>query len=127
MLLQYHGDGWGGVEGRVPLAAAFGVGDERLLELIGETEAGHHQPARLVAEDAVHGMKANRPKHDLSVNLLQPVGELAGFSPTGFHEQVENLEQRGEAFGFGVVGTVENLAVVGESALNEFHNLGDGE
>jgi hypothetical protein len=36
------------------LAAALGVGDERLLELIGEAEVIHHQPAGLVAEDAVH-------------------------------------------------------------------------
>jgi hypothetical protein len=36
VFLQHHGDGLGGVEGRVPLAAALGVGDERLLELIGE-------------------------------------------------------------------------------------------
>ena len=38
----------------VPLAAALGVGDERFLELIGETEVIHHKPAGLVAEDAVH-------------------------------------------------------------------------
>jgi hypothetical protein len=54
VFLQHHGDGLGGVEGRVPLAAAFGVGDERLLELIGGAEVIHHQPAGLVAEDAVH-------------------------------------------------------------------------
>ena len=38
VFLQHHGDGLRGVEGRVPLAAALGVGDERLLELIGESE-----------------------------------------------------------------------------------------
>ena len=54
VLLQHHGDGLGGVEGRVPLAAALGVGDERFLELIGEAEVIHHQPTGLVAEDAVH-------------------------------------------------------------------------
>ena len=70
---------------------------------------------------------AKGPKLGLSVNLLQPVRELPGFGTTGFHEQVENLEQLRQAIGFGVVGAVENLAVVGESALNEFHNLGDGE
>ena len=36
--MPYHADGLRGVEGRVPLAAALGVGDERLLELIGEVE-----------------------------------------------------------------------------------------
>jgi hypothetical protein len=36
VFLQHHGDGLRGVEGRVPLAAALGVADERLLELIGE-------------------------------------------------------------------------------------------
>ena len=40
--------------GRIALAAALGVGGERLLELIGEAEVIHHQPAGLVAEDAVH-------------------------------------------------------------------------
>ncbi len=50
VFLQHHGDGLGGVEGRVSLAAAFGVGDQRLLELIGEAEVIHHQTARLVAE-----------------------------------------------------------------------------
>ena len=54
VLLQHHGDGLGGVKGRVPLAAALGVGDERFLELIGEAEVIHHQATRLVAEDAVH-------------------------------------------------------------------------
>ena len=39
VFLQHHGDGLRGVEGRVPLAAALGVGDKRLLQLIGETEA----------------------------------------------------------------------------------------
>ncbi len=70
---------------------------------------------------------ANGPKLGLSVNLLQPMRELAGFGPTGFHEQVENFEQLGEAIGLRVVLTMENLAVVGEGALDEFHNLGDGE
>jgi hypothetical protein len=36
VFLQHHGDGLGSIEGRVPLTAALGVGDERLLELIGE-------------------------------------------------------------------------------------------
>ena len=38
VFLQHHGDGLRGVEGRIPLAAALGVGDDRLLELIGESE-----------------------------------------------------------------------------------------
>ncbi len=54
VFLQHHGDGLGGVEGRVPLTAALGVGDERLLELIGEAEVIHHQSAGFVAKDAVH-------------------------------------------------------------------------
>ena len=54
VLLQHHGDGLRGVEGWVALAAALRVGDERLLELIGEAEVIHHQAARLVAEDTVH-------------------------------------------------------------------------
>ncbi len=36
VFLQHHGYGLGVVEGRVPLAAALGVGDECLLELNGE-------------------------------------------------------------------------------------------
>ena len=36
VFLQHHRDGLRRVEGRVPLAAALGVSDERLLELIGE-------------------------------------------------------------------------------------------
>ena len=67
------------------------------------------------------------PKFGLSVNLLQPVRELAGFAPTGFDKQVENLEQRREAFCLRVVLVVENLSMVGESALDEFDNLGYGE
>jgi len=39
VFLQHHGDGLRRVEGGIPLAAALGVGDERLLELIGEAEA----------------------------------------------------------------------------------------
>ena len=41
VLLQHHGDGLRGVEGRISLAAALGVSDERLLELIGEAEVIH--------------------------------------------------------------------------------------
>jgi hypothetical protein len=54
VFLQHHGDGLGGVEGRVALAAALGVGGERALELIGQAEVIHHQAAGLVAKDAVH-------------------------------------------------------------------------
>jgi hypothetical protein len=32
---MHHGDGLRGVEGRIALAAALGVSDERLLELSG--------------------------------------------------------------------------------------------
>ena len=53
MLLQHHGDGLRGVEGRVALAAALGVRDERFLELIGEAEVIHLQPAKLVTEDLI--------------------------------------------------------------------------
>ena len=71
--------------------------------------------------------RGNAPKPRLSVNFLKPMGELAGFSPTGFHEQVENLEQCREAIGFRVIVIVENIAMVGESTLDEFHNLRDGK
>ena len=54
VLLLHHIDGLRGVEGRVALAAAPGLGDERLLEMIGEAEVIHHQTTGLVAEDAVH-------------------------------------------------------------------------
>ncbi len=54
VFLEHHGDGLGGVEGRVPLTAALGVGDERFLELIGEAEVIHHQAAGFVTEDPVH-------------------------------------------------------------------------
>ena len=54
VFLQHHGDGLRGVEGRVALAAALGVGDERLLELIGEAEVVHHQPAGLVEAGQPH-------------------------------------------------------------------------
>jgi hypothetical protein len=50
VFLQHHCDGLGGVESRVPLAAALGGGDERFLELIGEAEVIDHQTAGLVAE-----------------------------------------------------------------------------
>ena len=45
VFLQHHGDGLRGVKGRVPLAAALGVGDERRLELIGKAEIIYHQTA----------------------------------------------------------------------------------
>ena len=38
VFFQHHGDGLRSIEGRVALAAALGVGDERLLELIGKAE-----------------------------------------------------------------------------------------
>ena len=54
VFLQHQGDGLRGVKGRIALAAALGVRDERFLELIGEAEVVHHQAAGFVAEDAVH-------------------------------------------------------------------------
>jgi len=39
VFLQHHGDGLRVVESRVAQAAALGVDDERLLELIGEADS----------------------------------------------------------------------------------------
>ncbi len=52
VLLQHDGDGLLGVVGRIALAAALGVVGEGVLQLIGEAEVIHHQPARLVAESS---------------------------------------------------------------------------
>jgi hypothetical protein len=54
VLFFHHRHGLGLVDGGAPRAAAFGVGGERLLQFVGEPQVVHHQPARLVAEDAVH-------------------------------------------------------------------------
>ena len=54
VFLQHHGDRLVLIERRAPRAAALGVGGERLLELVRQPQVVHHQPTRLVAEDAVH-------------------------------------------------------------------------
>ena len=59
VFFQHHGDGLRSIEGRVALAAALGVGDERLLELIGEVEVIHHQPAGACRER--HGSRRRWP------------------------------------------------------------------
>ena len=43
VLLQYHSHGLGLIVRRIAGAAALGVSDERLLELIGEAEVIQHQ------------------------------------------------------------------------------------
>ena len=68
VLLQHHGDGLRGVDARLALAAALGVGRQRLLQLVGQAQVIHHQPAGLVAEDAVHagdGLHQAVPAHRL--------------------------------------------------------------
>ena len=53
VLFLHDGHGLGLVECRLAPAAALGVGGQRLLELVGESEVVHHQPAGLVAENPV--------------------------------------------------------------------------
>ncbi len=53
VLLQHHGDGLVLVERRLARAAALGVGGQRLLQLVGQAQVVHHQPAGLVLEHAV--------------------------------------------------------------------------
>jgi len=54
VFLEHHGDGLFRVAGRVALAAAFGGGGGRPLELIGEAEVIHDPTAGFVFEHAVH-------------------------------------------------------------------------
>ena len=97
---------WATIGAGVALAAAFGVGGQGALELIGEAEVIHHQAAGLVAEHPVdagdglhqavalhrlvgiHGVQAGRIEagephvahdHDLEGvgGVLEAVGQLA--------------------------------------------------
>ena len=52
-LFQEDGDGLGLVDGRLPLAAALGIGGERAAQGVGQAEIIHDQAAGLVLEDAV--------------------------------------------------------------------------
>ena len=70
MFLQHPGDGLGGAEGRIALAAALGGSDKRLLELIGEAEVAHCQTAGLVAKDAVHSADGSSGKPSSFRNAL---------------------------------------------------------
>ena len=94
----------------LPLAAALGVGGQRLLQLVGQPQVIDHQPARLVAEHAVDagdglhqpvaphrlvqvhrvqagGVEPGEPHvaddHDLErvVGVLEPLGQLAAGVP----------------------------------------------
>jgi hypothetical protein len=56
-----------------------------------------------------------------SVDLFQPVRELACFRPTCFDEPVEYLQQGGQAFGIDL----KYLAMIGECALDEFYDNTD--
>ena len=50
---EHHGDRFVLVEGRAPGAAALRVGRERGLQLVGQPQVVHHEPAGLVLEHAV--------------------------------------------------------------------------
>ena len=54
VFLQHDGDGFLLVNRRPPVAAAFGVSGQCLLQLMRQAEIIHHQAARLVLENAVH-------------------------------------------------------------------------
>src|SRR5579885_783197 len=66
VLLAHRGNGFFLVEYRFALAAAFRVVRERLLQLVGQAEIIHDQPARLVLEYPVYarnGLHQAMPLH----------------------------------------------------------------
>lgn len=81
VLLQQHGDRLSRVDDGRALAAALGVGRQRLLQLIGQSEVIDDQPTLLVAEDAVHAAYGNAGKPSCSKNrLCFPVAVLIAIS-----------------------------------------------
>jgi len=66
ILFQHHRHRLGLIHRRLALSATLGVGGQRLFELLGQPQVVHHQPARLVAEDAVDasdGLHEPMPAH----------------------------------------------------------------
>jgi hypothetical protein len=116
------------------LAAALGVGGERLLELIGEAEVIHHQAAGLVAEDAVHagdGLHEAVALHRLvGIHRVQAGRVEAGQPHVAHDHDAERV--------LGVLEAVRQLAalvlaadvrlplgaVVGAAGHHHFHHAG---
>lgn len=55
------------------------------------------------------------------------MSELPGFCPASFDEQVENLQQGGYPLCFFAVLALENIPMISEGTLNEFHDISDRE
>ena len=82
VLLQPHGVRLSRVDDGRALAAALGVGGQRLLQLIGQSEVIDDQPALLVAEDSVYasdGLHQTVSAHRLvGVHRVEAGGVEAG-------------------------------------------------
>jgi hypothetical protein len=131
VLLEHEGHGLGLVDRSPPGAAALRVGGQRLLQLVGEPQVVHHQPARLVAEDAVHagdGLHQAAPAHGLvDVHRVQAGGVEAGEPHVAHDDQPERVlglpEPVGERLPAGLVPDVELPVrpVVGGARHHDLH------
>jgi hypothetical protein len=84
VLLQHNGDGLILVDGRLSFASAFCYRSPSPFELVCDAQVVHHQPARLVLEDAVHpgdGLHQPVPPH----RLVDVHGVQAGASKPVSH------------------------------------------
>lgn len=62
-----------------------------------------------------------------SVNVLQTVRKLTGFSPASLDEQVQNSEQRHQTLGLVSGITSEQLPMIGQRTLNKPYHVTDGQ
>lgn len=51
------------------------------------------------------------------------MGKLSCLGPASFYEQVKHLKQGRKTLRFGAIVALEDLAMVGQRALNEFHHI----
>ncbi len=88
---------------RLARAAALGVGGERLLQLVGEAQVVHHQPAGLVPEHAVHagdGLHQPVAAHRLvDVHRVQARRVEAGEPHVAHDHDLERVVRVAEALG----------------------------
>ena len=103
VLLQHDRDGLGLVDGGLARAAALGVGRQRLLQLVGQAEVVHHQPAGLVLEDPVHprdGLHQPVPAHRLvHVHRVQARRVEAGQPHVAHDHDLERVLRVAEPLG----------------------------
>lgn len=76
-FLQHHGDGLGGVKGRVPLAAALGVVGAGVFALVGKTEEIRRPLVQLDSRRAEPYMRrSSADPHNASTLLTHPIKHL---------------------------------------------------